>query len=48
MAVVTTIFKVSRHAHLGHTARRMGGKGLQTLDFLLKFTRNHPADTHTG
>ena len=34
MAVVTTIFKVSRHAHLGHAARRMGAEGLQALDFL--------------
>ena len=48
MAVVTAIFKVSRHPHLGHAAGRMGGKGLQALDFLLKLARNHPADSHTG
>ena len=44
VAVVTTVFQVGSHAHLGDAAGRVGAESLQALDGLLVFAGNHPTD----
>ncbi|MNS38252.1 hypothetical protein D3C72_704950 [compost metagenome] len=46
--VVAAIFQVGRHTHLRHAAGRVGGEGLQALDFVLIAPGDHPANAHAG
>ncbi|MNC29093.1 hypothetical protein D3C75_773300 [compost metagenome] len=44
--VIAAVLQVRGDAHLRDAARGVGAEGLEPLDFLLEFTRDHPADAH--